>query len=312
MREGKGNSLIAFPSDYTVIDIETTGRSPIMDYILELSAIRVRDNMVVDEFNSLVYLPQDIVIPDYISSLTGITKEMLLDAPHLRDLLKQYLDFFGDDILVGQNVNFDINFIYDNSKKLYGTVLINDFIDIMRIDKKLFKQEKSHSLEAITNRFDIDYSGAHRALRDCYIEKQAFDKMVALVAKTVGFQAFINLFDRTRKNHVLKRKYLSVDNFKIDEESPLYGKVCVITGPLHLFTREEAYQIIEQIGGSRGKGVTKSTNYLIVGDKDYMASRTNGKTDKLEKAEKYKMEGIDIEIVSEDIFYEMIGVENDD
>src|SRR5699024_10886253 len=98
-------------------------------------AIKVKNNKIVSKFNSLVK-PQN-EIDDYITELTGITNEMVKDAPTIEEILPDFMDYIGNDILIGHNVNFDINFIYDNLYRNKFNVLTNDFIDTMRISRKL-------------------------------------------------------------------------------------------------------------------------------------------------------------------------------
>jgi len=111
MRESKGRSIIAFPSGYVALDIETTGLDPSVDEIIELAAIRVRDGVRADTFASLVK-PRN-TISGFITELTGITNDMVSGAPRVESILPQFCEFIGGDVVVGHNVNFDINFIYD-------------------------------------------------------------------------------------------------------------------------------------------------------------------------------------------------------
>ena len=112
VRENKGQSIIDFTLDYVVIDIETTGFDPYYDAIIELSAIRIINNIQVEHFSSLVKTTKSV--SNFITELTGISNDMLSKAPIIKDILPQFYEFIGDSVIVGQNVNFDINFIYDN------------------------------------------------------------------------------------------------------------------------------------------------------------------------------------------------------
>ena len=106
-----------FFDDYVIFDIETTGLDSSYDEIIEIGAIRIENNKVVSQFQSLV--KPNIEIDDYITELTGITNDMLIDAPKIEDVLPQFMEFVGSEILIGHNVNFDINFIYDNLYRNY-------------------------------------------------------------------------------------------------------------------------------------------------------------------------------------------------
>ena len=70
--------------------------------------------------------------------------------------------------------------------------------------------------------------------------------------------------------------------------------------------RKDAMQIVVDHGGSVGDSVTKKTNYLVLGDNSYCKSIRDGKSSKIKKAEKLKLDGIDIEIIPESVFYDMI------
>lgn len=115
-RPNKGKSLLVFPDDYTVIDIETTGLDPLFDDIIEIAGIKYRENKEIERFQSLINPGRKI--GDFIVELTGITNEMLLDAPSIETVLPRFLEFVGNDTIVGHNVHFDINFIYDNVENL--------------------------------------------------------------------------------------------------------------------------------------------------------------------------------------------------
>ena len=102
----KGKSLLEFLTDYTVIDIETTGLYSEFDEILELSAVKYRNNKMIDKFTTLVRPEEEI--DEYITDLTGITNEMVANAPSIEEALPKYLDFIGTDIVVGHNVNLSL------------------------------------------------------------------------------------------------------------------------------------------------------------------------------------------------------------
>ena len=111
----RGIDIMITDRNYTVIDIETTGLSPLEDEIIELSALKVRDNKVVKEFSSLINPNKEI--SDFISSLTGITQSMVQNAPDIKTVLPLFIDFIGDDTVLGHNVSFDLGFIRTKYKR---------------------------------------------------------------------------------------------------------------------------------------------------------------------------------------------------
>ncbi len=161
-----------FPSDYTVIDIETTGLSCDKCEIIELSALKVRDCEVVGKFSSLVK-PEGRINP-FITSLTGISNDMVKDALSVRYVLPKFVEFVSGDILLGHNVSFDLRFIRYNLKKYFNTVFENKSVDTMKISRKYCKNLKSHKLEALAHFYNVNTEGHHRALNDCLMTHEIY------------------------------------------------------------------------------------------------------------------------------------------
>lgn len=308
-REFKGNSIIDFPDDYTVIDLETTGFSPQYDEIIELGAIKVKSNEIVDTFSKLIR--PNIALTPFIQELTGITEELLRYAASLDNVIDEFIKFIGDDIVVGHNVSFDINFIYDNLLKLRGTYFTNDFVNTLRISKKINKKLRHHSLCDLALFYNIQPTDEHRSLADCVTTYNLFNVLKQKVADEYdSYQDFYNLFKKKHSN-----SYTSYEDFiknlqpltsDVDETNFFYGKTCVFTGTLERLHRKDAMQIVVNLGGSVGSGVTKSTNYLILGNYDYNKTIKDDKSSKQKKAEKYILDGFDLKIISEDVFYSLI------
>jgi len=174
-RPDKGQSLWAFPDDYTVIDVET---NTIVDGVLDLievSALRVRDNVPVSSFSSLVRPHESIT--HFIQGLTGITDDMVWAAPLPTEVLPDFRAFLSDDVLIGHNVHFDVNTVYDNFVRYLCCTLPNDFVDVLRLAKRLLPDLPRHRQTYIAEYFGIDTMGAHRALTDCEICHRNYQKL---------------------------------------------------------------------------------------------------------------------------------------
>lgn len=299
-RGGKGKSLIALPSDYTVIDLETTGLDPYWNEIIEIAALRVRGGVVADSFHTLVDPKQKI--DEFITSLTGITNDMLRGAPTIKKALPKFIEYIGGDIIVAHNASFDINFIYDNCKEYMDTDFGNGFIDTMRISRRIFTGFPSHTLQEIAKQLQIAECIEHRALSDaevtnkcyCYIKKYVSDNAIDINA----------LYPKRQKSH-LHAKDITAQGTEFDEFSPIFGKQFVFTGTLEKMIRKEAMQCVVNMGGTCGDGVTAATNYLVMGNTDYSKVK-DGKSAKQKKAEKMILQGADIQVISENVFYDML------
>ena len=173
--EHKGKSLLACVEDYTVIDLETTGLSPSVCEIIECAAVKVRGGEVVESYARLVR--PYIAVPAFITGLTGISNLMLRDEADIETVLPEFLDFIGDDIVVGHNVGFDINFLCAAARRMCGDEFANDYIDNMRLSRRLFPQERHHRLMDLEQRFGLHNERAHRALADTVLTQQCYERL---------------------------------------------------------------------------------------------------------------------------------------
>ena len=191
VRKGKGKSVIDFPSTYTVLDIETTGLDPRYCEIIEISAMKYSSGQNIGTFSTLVKPSEPI--DEYITSLTGITNDMLKSAPDISETMQKFYNFVGSDLIVGYNVNFDINFLYDNLLNCRSLILSNSFIDVMRIARKILPGLKNHKQATVADHYGISTAGAHRAAVDCEICNAIFEKLQADILATGQSMAGANL-----------------------------------------------------------------------------------------------------------------------
>lgn len=304
LREQKGKSLIDIPNNYVVFDIETTGLDPEFDEIIEIGAVKIKDGIKIDTFNSLI--KPEYEIDEFITELTGITNGMVENAPSIDEVLPKFMDFIRDYIIIGHNVNFDINFIYDNLEELNIPPITNDFVDTLRISRRLIPELKHHKLSDLANYFNIDTNGSHRSLKDVEITLEVLKNLNTMIIEK--HQNMDNFKDACKpKSHSgIRASDITTNNTELDEENMLYYKYVVITGTLGKMLRKEAMQVIADLGGHCQDGVNKDTNYLILGNNDYNPILRGKKSSKLLKAENLKLKGQDIEIISENVFYDII------
>ena len=297
-RTAKGKSLLDALENYVVLDLETTGLDPHWDSIIEIAAARVEGGVIVDSFQSLIN--PKFEIDEFITELTGITNDMLSTAPLLPDVLPRFVEFVGSAVIVGHNVNFDINFLYDKCTDLLQSAFVNNFIDTMRVSRRLFKEEAHHRLSDLIKRFGSGDDVEHRAWPDVlhtfhcyeYMKRHAADNQIDLPS-LYPVKKSVSANDITPRGN------------DFDENSPIFGKLFVFTGVLEKMARKDAMQFVVDVGGFCGDNVTKNTNYLVLGNNDYCTTIKDGKSKKQKKAEQLKLSGLDIEIISESVFYEM-------
>ena len=175
-RELKGKSLIGIVDNYVVIDIETTGLDVCCDEIIEVAAAKVEEGIIVKKFTSLIKPEKEINA--FITDLTGITNEMVATAPTAENVLQDFVNFIGSGLIIGHNVNFDINFLYDNCQEKIGYTFSNDFLDTLRLSRMLFGKERQHKLSDLIKRFGIGQVVEHRALGDVLQTQKCYEYML--------------------------------------------------------------------------------------------------------------------------------------
>ena len=303
-KRSKGKSILMFPNNYVVIDVETTGLDPQYDELIEVSAIKVIEGYEIDRFSTLIKPNQEI--SDFITNLTGITNEMLIKAPPPEKVIPELRDFIGNDVLIAHNAHFDVNFIYDYMEAYLHETFGNDFVCTMRLARRLYPEFSNHRLSTICEELSIE-NPTHRAMQDAISAWEAYKLMRNQVESTLGFDDFEKKTSRaiTSRNS-LKASEITTENTLFDARHILYGRTCVFTGTLSKMVRRDAMHLVADFGGLCADNITRDTNYLIMGIQDYSKFADGEKSNKLKKAEKMICQGLDIEIISENVFYEMI------
>lgn len=170
-------------ADYVVIDIETTGLDNKTDSIIEIGAIKLKKGNI-EEFSCLISIEGKI--SDDIQSLTGITDKIIgEEGLHLEIALDKFINFIGNEILVGYNIEFDISFLNNKLEKLNHEKIKNKRYDLMKFVKneKLFLS--NYKLQTVVKEYGINEKIKHRAKSDAKI-------IYKLSTKVNEFQKFIN------------------------------------------------------------------------------------------------------------------------
>lgn len=153
-----------FVDDYVVFDLETTGFDPKTARIIEIGALKYKNNELVEELSILVN--PECEIPDVITMITGIDDELVKNAITIEEALPQFIQFIEDLPLVAHNSNFDLSFIEENINRLELPMITNKNIDTVYLARKCIKGVFNHKLETLKNYFRLTYS-SHRSIEDC-------------------------------------------------------------------------------------------------------------------------------------------------
>ena len=148
---------------YAIVDIETTGGSAAFHKVTEVAILIHDGKRVVDEYQTLINPEKGI--PIGITSLTGISNEMVADAPKFYEVAKDILEMLTGNIFVAHNVNFDYSFLKNEYKELGGNLNLNKLCTV-RLSRKVLPGHKSYSLGRICDELGIENHARHRAMGD--------------------------------------------------------------------------------------------------------------------------------------------------
>ena len=158
-----GTQDCAFEDEIVCFDIETTGLNVKYEAITEIGAVILRDGKIVDTFQTFVN-PNRRLTPEIIG-LTGITDEMLRDAPQPEEALRKFLAFAGDRPLAAHNAEFDIGFIRENCRKA-GLPFAPTYIDSLILAQNLLPELSHFKLDTVAERLKLPAFNHHRASDD--------------------------------------------------------------------------------------------------------------------------------------------------
>lgn len=199
---------------YAIIDIETTGGSPRKERITEIAIYIYNEGRITDEFCSLVNPERNI--PYYITGLTGISNEMVAEAPMFYEIAKDIVEITQDKIFVAHNARFDYSFIRQEFKNL-GYTYKRNILDTVNLSRRLLPGHKSYSLGNLCKDLGIEINGRHRASGDALATLRLFDLLLQ-AEKESGQESIIN-------NRKLSKLNPALDTARLDrlpEEPGVY------------------------------------------------------------------------------------------
>ncbi|AOY17113.1 PolC-type DNA polymerase III [Bacillus sp. ABP14] len=187
---------------YVVFDVETTGLSAVYDTVIELAAVKVKGGEIIDRFESFANPHQPLSAT--IIELTGITDDMLTDAPEVDEVFKKFEEWMGDHTLVAHNASFDMGFINVGFKKAGLEKTKNPVIDTLELARFLFPEMKNHRLNTLCKKMDIELTQHHRAIYDTEATGYLLVKMLKDVIEK-GFEYHDQLNDSMGQGDAYKR-----------------------------------------------------------------------------------------------------------
>lgn len=201
---------------YAIVDIETTGGSARIEKITEIAVYQHDGERITNEFVTLINPERNI--PYFITNLTGITNEMVEDAPRFYEIAKKLIEFTEGRIFVAHNARFDYSFIRQEFKSL-GYNYKRSILDTVALSRKLFPGHRSYSLGNICRELKININDRHRASGDAMATVRLFEMLLEKDAEINGIKS--NLIRNTRISKLHPNLTISRIN-SIPEEAGIY------------------------------------------------------------------------------------------
>ncbi len=195
---------------YCVIDIETTGGNHKTGKITEIAIIKHDGKEVVDEYSTLIN--PETSIPPFITRLTGISNEMVEDAPKFYEVAKKIVEITDDAYFVAHNVSFDYGFVKSEFDRL-GYKYERERICTIRSSKKLLPGKRSYGLANLTKELGIDLNGHHRAYNDAVATLQIFEMLLDIDEDFLQKNTYVDSIRKKKRKPKLNK---ALDLKKVD------------------------------------------------------------------------------------------------
>jgi DNA polymerase-3 subunit epsilon len=178
---------------YAVIDIETTGGSPVSERITEIAVYIHDGGKITDEFISLINPERKI--PYHITNLTGITNDMVAEAPRFCEVARKIVEITDKCIFVAHNVSFDYQFIRHEYRRL-GYEYSREKLCTVQLSRRLIPGLPSYSLSKLCRHLNINNNARHRAAGDALATVKLFEEILARSGKMNNQSEAFHGFDK--------------------------------------------------------------------------------------------------------------------
>lgn len=216
---------------FVVFDVETTGLNAQNERLTEIGAVILQNGNVTKEFQTFVNPKRKI--PETITKLTGITDEMVADAPDEKEALEQFYKFANGCVLVAHNADFDMGFLKETAKR-NGLPCDFTYLDTLALARSLYPNLTNHKLDTLAKQANIEEFNHHRAIDDARTLGLIFAKMLRVLKEDRGLTKLSEInqgmdgaknFKRLRSYHqilLVKNKVGLKNLYKIISDSHLH------------------------------------------------------------------------------------------
>jgi DNA polymerase III subunit epsilon len=310
--------------DFIAIDFEIANSN--YNSACSMGLVFVQNNQIIDE-KYYVIKPPKMELDEEMSKVHGLTIEDLENAPTFDEVWNEISHYFHEEnYIIAHNAQFDMN-VLKNCLITYSLDIPEfKYIDSITISTRACRGEGiGNSLKERAQRFGIAMNNHHNALSDARVCAELVIKCIEEMNRK-SIQSYINTYSsipvrlfselklQTSFNRRNKHKFNKIsvkeivpNSSEFDKEHPFFEKNLVFTGELGSIERKEAMQRAVDVGAIVKSGVSRKTNYLIVGKQDKTLVGGDGMSTKEEKAYELIEQGFDIKIINEELFLELLG-----
>ena len=171
----RDSQLADTEQSYVVFDLETTGLKPEQSEIIEIGAVKIENGVETDTFQT--FINDGTIIPSNITALTGITNDMIANAPPLREVLEAFQRFSDGCCLVAHNANFDVGFIRFHGER-FGFHFSSPYADTLMLSRYLMHDLHNHKLDTVCEALNVSLLDHHRAIDDAKATAEVFLKLL--------------------------------------------------------------------------------------------------------------------------------------
>ncbi|MFA5741956.1 MAG: exonuclease domain-containing protein, partial [Candidatus Izemoplasmatales bacterium] len=197
---GQSSSMLN-DATYVVFDIETTGLSVVYDTLIEIAAIKIKSGTIIGEYSTFINPKRQI--SEFTTNLTGIANSDVINAPDIDSVLREFLKFSSESILVAHNADFDIGHINYHFQKLGIDATNQPSIDTLVLAKAIYPDRQRYSLDQLCKLLKVPLNGHHRAINDAKATAEIFLHMLKELKKQ-GINRFIDINRIIDRNKVHK------------------------------------------------------------------------------------------------------------
>ncbi len=265
--------------DIIVFDLETTGLSSKADRITEIGAVKLRNRKVVEEFSTFVNPERSISAE--ITKITGITDEMVANAPHEKEAVEKFIEFAGNGVLVAHNASFDTSFIRAVCSRQKIDYSFHS-IDTIPICRAALPRIKNYKLDNVAKEYKLGDFNHHRALDDAKMLELIFLRlledaekigkleklgdlnrlfgdvdykslpsyhMIILVQNQTGLKNLYKLVSLSNLNYFYKKPRIPLSELNKHREGLIVGSACEAGELYRAVVSNKTQEEIEEIAG---------------------------------------------------------------